>query len=169
MSLDQVSAHNLSDIVHTFQCPACSQTIVNNALFKDEIAGRYQDVQRLADIFFAHNLKLTERKTILIDNLEDEDEDASLTEIRKALSGGLKTPLTNTDLSMFEAIIKIYQILAEHTHLSLMAQAVENTKIISKAKIKEIGQIRKLYQNVEAFKEIEEVKIFSYESGLIMQ
>ena len=107
---------------------------------------------------------MTERKAILIDNLEDED--ASLTEIRKALSGGLKTPLTNTDLSMFEAIFKIYQILAEHTHLSLMAQAVANTKIISKSKIEEIAQILKLDQHEEAFKEIEEVKVFSYESGL---
>ena len=64
--LDQVKTHNLSDFVKTFDCPTCLQVIGNHHQFNEEITSCYKNIENLADMFFANNLKLADRKKEMI-------------------------------------------------------------------------------------------------------
>ena len=72
---------------------------------------RYQRVQALSELFFAQQLKIAERKRILLSNCQNE-ESRIFSSIIKTLKE-TKVPISNTALFMLETKYELYRILED--------------------------------------------------------
>ena len=113
-----------------------------------------------------HNLKLSDRKQNLLENLECLEPATGPNQMKRVLNAAQKTPMNSTDLAMLETIILLYQILKDHHSLSRVAKELAEDKILSTSKLEEIAQILKSKEKRQELRLIEQIEVFSFESGL---
>ena len=124
--------------VETLRCPLCSQTVSFSYQLKDIIQSRYQRVQALSELFFAQQLKIAERKRILLSNCQNE-ESRIFSSIIKTLKE-TKVPISNTALFMLETKYELYRILEDSDCDELRNRIILN-KTISYDVIRHICQL----------------------------
>ena len=147
--------------METLRCPLCSQTVSFSYQLKDIIQSRYQRVQALSELFFAQQLKIAERKRILLSNCQNE-ESRIFSSIIKTLKE-TKVPISNTALFMLETKYELYRILEDSDCDELRNRIILN-KTISYDVIRHICQLDSVTEDMRV--QLNGLQIFSYEEGL---
>ena len=146
-----------SDYVGLLTCPSCSTPVSHSFRFREEIKRKCKELEDLTDSFFAHSMKMSERKRILSENSKSD-------EIRKLLKDS-KSQISSTQLSMLEIQYKL-QLILSNTGMVKLTRILMQQKRISVDMVKSVVNVLKAKGFDEAVREIERIPIFSFQSGL---
>ena len=147
----QVIEYNENGMVHTLNCPTCKIPISHNFQLKQHIQEYYSKVQTVSDKFFAHNMKMNERKKRLVG-------DGAMPQLKDT-----KSHTSSTTLAMVEVRNSLASIL-KSVDLQEMSRRVESFQSISINNFKEIKNI--LEGNEDALYELNRIKLYSFEMEL---
>ena len=143
--------------VGILRCPRCSLPISHSFRFRKQIREKYEDVQKVTDLFFAHNMKLAQRKRELLEECSEEGVVLPVNLNDKSLS--------STKLSMFEVILKTYVILND-AGLTKIASAVRKFKSFSSLVMTNLIRVLKKENQTDVIESLKSIKIYSFEFGL---
>ena len=144
-------------LVGILRCPKCSVPISHSFRFRKQIRERYEDVQKVTDLFFAHNMKLAQRKRELLEECSEEDVVLPVNLNDKSLS--------STKLSMFEVILKAYVILND-AGLTKIASAVRKFKSFSSLVMTNLIEVVKGGNQSDVIESLKCIQMYSFEFGL---
>ena len=144
------------------KCPECGQIVTFYHHLKELIAARYYRVQKLSELFFTRQLKIPERKRVLLSQCQKENS-SIFCSIIKTLKE-TRIPLSSTALSMLETKYELYRILGEYEGCdNLRNKLILNTNISCDV----IQDIRKIYSTHEdLILELNSLTVYSYQEGL---
>ena len=145
--------------VGILRCPKCSVPISHSFRFRKLIREKYGDVEKVTDLFFAHNMKLAQRKRDLLEECSQEEEVFAFASNLKDKS------LTSTKLSMFEVILRTYVILNE-AGLENVANVVRKFKSFSSFVMTNLIGVLKGDNQNNVIESLKTIKIYSFEFGL---
>ena len=145
------------DEVGILRCPKCAVPISHSFRFRKLIREKYEDVQKVTDIFFAHNMKLSQRKREFIE--ECSEEGVSFAAILNDKS------LSSTKLSMLEVILRTYVILND-AGLTKIANVVRKFKSFSSLVMNNLIGVLKGENQTDIVESLKNIKIYSFELGL---
>ena len=148
-----------SDLVQLLLCPSCKTPISHSFQFQESIRSKHEDVEKISDLFFSHNLKLSERKKRLLENCL-EDQFPVPTNLKDP-----KTQVSSINLSMMESIHEIYRIL-KSSNQEKLASTIASFKTISVFTVKNLLNLLQSDNLAHIRRRIEGIKLYSYEIGL---